>query len=358
VFRAERLATRGSLDRAGILSRLRSGPLPARDPEMNLADLEAQIAANRKGAELLGELVREHGARSVLAYVEYLHDDAANAAVAVIRRMADVEHRFEDALDDGTPIVVRLRPRGDVLDVDFTGTGGEHAGNLNAPRAVTLSAVIYFLRLLSERPIPLNAGCLRPVRLTIPSPSLLSPGPERAVVGGNVETSQRIVDVLLGASGRCAASQGTMNNVTFGDATFGYYETLAGGAGAGPTFAGASAVHTHMTNTRITDVEVLESRYPVRVREFSIRRGSGGAGKYAGGDGLVRELEFLRAVHVAVLSERRVLRPFGLDGGEPGALGRNFLNGRDIGGSAELDAVPGDRLRIETPGGGGYGARG
>ncbi|HEX4474263.1 MAG TPA: hydantoinase B/oxoprolinase family protein [Polyangiaceae bacterium] len=356
VFRAARLATRGALDRAGILSHLRRGPLPARDPEMNLADLEAQIAANRKGAELLGELVREHGARSVLAYVKYLHDDAANAAVGVIRQMADVEHRFEDALDDGTPIVVRLRPHGDVLDVDFTGTGGEHAGNLNAPRAVTLSAVIYFLRLLSARPIPLNGGCLRPVRLTIPSPSILSPGPERAVVGGNVETSQRIVDVLLGASSRCAASQGTMNNVTFGDATFGYYETLAGGAGAGPTFAGASAVHTHMTNTRITDVEVLESRYPVRVREFSIRRGSGGPGKYAGGDGLVRELEFLRAVHVAVLSERRLLRPFGLDGGAPGALGRNFLNGRDIGGSAELDAVPGDRLRIETPGGGGYGA--
>jgi 5-oxoprolinase (ATP-hydrolysing) len=221
---------------------------------------------------------------------------------------------------------------------------------------VTVAAVIYFLRTLVDTPIPLNAGCLAPVTLSIPEGSLLAPDAGRAVVGGNVETSQRIVDVLLAAVGMAAASQGTMNNLSFGNERFGNYETIAGGAGAGPGFPGAWGVHTHMTNTRITDPELLETQFPVRVREFSRRRGSGGAGKHAGGDGLVRELEFLEPVTVSLLSERRSTQPFGLAGGAPGRAGLNLFNGREQPGSACLRAEKGDRLRIETPGGGGYGS--
>jgi len=213
------------------------------------------------------------------------------------------------------------------------------------------------LRTLVGAPIPLNSGCLRPVKIEIPRGSVLWPSPGRAVAGGNVETSQRVVDVLLGAVGRAAASQGTMNNLTFGDESFGYYETIAGGAGAGPGFDGASAVHTHMTNTRITDPEVLESRLPVRLIEFGVRRGSGGSGQFRGGDGVVRELEFLRPVRVSILSERRSRAPFGLMGGSPGAPGRNLLDGRELSGKCMLDVQAGARLRIETPGGGGYGRR-
>jgi 5-oxoprolinase (ATP-hydrolysing) len=201
----------------------------------------------------------------------------------------------------------------------------------------------------------LNSGCLAPVHVRIPAGSLLDPPAGAAVCGGNVETSQRVVDVLLGALGLAAASQGTMNNLSFGDAAVGYYETIAGGAGAGPGFAGASGVHTHMTNTRITDPEVLESRFPVRLIEFSLRRGSGGAGRWAGGDGVVREIELLRPLAVSILSERRDRAPFGLAGGEPGRPGRNLWNGRDVGGKASFAAAAGDRIRIETPGGGGYG---
>jgi 5-oxoprolinase (ATP-hydrolysing) len=241
------------------------------------------------------------------------------------------------------------------MDIDFSGTGPEVASNLNAPRAVTLAAVIYFLRAMVAAKIPLNSGCLRPVRVRIPEPSVLSPGPLAAVAGGNVETSQRIVDVLLGAAGLAAASQGTMNNLTFGNADFGYYETIAGGAGAGPDFDGASGVHTHMTNTRITDPEILEVRYPVRLVRFAIRRGSGGVGRSRGGDGVIRELEFLAPLRVSILSQRRSVAPFGLAGGAPGAKGTNRLNGREIGASATVEVAVSDRLVIETPGGGGYG---
>lgn len=243
------------------------------------------------------------------------------------------------------------------LDVDFTGTAPQQSTNANAPRAVTTAAVLYCLRAWLAQPIPLNAGCLRHVRITVPEGSLLAPRPGAAVAAGNVETSQRIVDVLLGAAGAAAASQGTMNNLTFGDAAFGYYETIAGGAGAGPDFAGASAVHTHMTNTRLTDPEVLERRYPVRVRELSIRRGSGGRGRHPGGDGLCRELELLAPLRVSVISERRTTAPFGLDGGEPGRPGRNLVNGREHPGRFSLELGPGDRVRIETPGGGGFGRK-
>ena len=355
VLSALRLVSEGRLDRERILRVLSGGPHPARDPEGNLRDLEAQVAANATGARLLGDLARHHGADLVRAYMQHVQDDAAKRVEREIERLGDGEHAFADALDDGTPIVASLRVSGRTMRVDFSGTGAEVGGNLNAPRAVTLACVLYFLRTLVGAPIPLNSGCLRPVEIYIPPGSVLSPTPGHAVCGGNVETSQRVVDVLLAAAGRAAASQGTMNNLSFGGQGWSYYETIGGGAGAGPGFCGANAVHTHMTNTRITDPEVLESRYPVRLERFSIRWGSGGRGAQRGGDGVVRELTFLESAEIALLSERRLRAPFGLAGGEPGACGRNLLDGRDIGGSASARVEAGARLVLETPGGGGYG---
>jgi len=264
-------------------------------------------------------------------------------------------------MDDGTPIRVRLRVAGERMDVDFAGTGAASPGNLNAPRAVVQAAVLYVLRCLVAERIPLNGGCLEPVSIRVPEGSLLDPPPGAAVVGGNVETSQRVVDVLLGALGRAAASQGTMNNVAFGSGDFGYYETVGGGSGAVPGGPGASCVHVHMTNTRITDAEVLESRYPVRLETFARRRGSGGAGRWPGGDGLVRRYRFLAPVTVTLLTERRVVAPFGLAGGAPGARGRNRVERADgrleeVPGHATLELAAGDALVLETPGGGGYAA--
>ncbi len=287
--------------------------------------------------------------------MRHVQDNATAQVAAEIARLDDGDYRFSDALDDGTPIAAVIHVRGEQMHIDFTGTGAEVAGNLNAPRAVTVAAVLYVLRTLVGAPIPLNSGCLKPVRLSIPEPSVLAPGAQRAVAGGNVETSQRIVDVLLGALGKAAASQGTMNNLTFGDQNFGYYETIAGRAGATATAHGACGVHTHMTNTRITDPEVLETRFPVRLREFSLRCHSGGVGAHRGGDGVVREFELLSPMRVSILSERRVRAPFGLAGGASGNPGRNLHNGRDIGGKASIDAAAGDIIRIETPGGGGCG---
>lgn len=258
-------------------------------------------------------------------------------------------------MDDGTPVVVTLTIGDGSLIVDFEGTGPASEGNLNAPRAVTTSAVLYVLRTLVGRGIPLNSGCLRPVTIRIPPGSLLDPPEGAAVAAGNVETSQRVVDVLLGALGLSAASQGTMNNVAFGDATFGYYETLGGGAGATEATDGGSAVHVHMTNSRLTDAEVLEARFPVRLRSFGVRRGSGGEGRHRGGDGLVREYEFLRPVTVSVVSERRVRSPWGLEGGGEAARGANLVDGEPRPSRFEEQLAAGARLRIETPGGGGYG---
>ncbi len=355
VLSAVRLMVGGRFQEDTIRQLLTAGANPARRPDENIADLRAQLAANLLGQRLLGQLCERHSEPTVSRYMKFVCDDATERVANLIENLPDGEHHFADALDDGTKVVVTLRVAGAELTVDFTGTGPESEGNLNAPRAVTVAAVLYFLRTLLGAPIPLNGGILAKVRVVVPEPSLLAPGPRRAVAGGNVETSQRIVDVLFAALGRAAASQGTMNNVTFGDDHFGYYETLAGGSGAGPDFAGPSAMHSHMTNTRITDPEHLELGYPVRVVSCRVRRGSGGAGKHRGGDGLVRELALLAPVRGAVLSERRVLAPFGLAGGSPGARGRNLLNDLDLGGKAVFEAVAGDILRIETPGGGGYG---
>ena len=341
----------------------------ARRPEDNLSDLKAQVAANQKGIELIGEMVETHGLEVVQAYMGHVQGAAEDAVRTRLREFAqDLDLGDQGAvtaveyLDDGSPIALRLtidRERGEAI-LDFTGTGVELWGNLNAPRAVTQSAILYSLRSLIQKDIPLNHGCLLPISLVIPRGSLLDPSPQAAVVGGNVLTSQRVVDVILKAFGAAAGSQGCMNNFTFGNQTFGYYETIGGGAGAGPGWHGCSGVHTHMTNTRITDPEILERRYPVLLREFSIRKNSGGAGRFRGGDGLIREIEFLDELNVAILSERRVFPPYGLEGGKPGSRGKNIFirhDGRTInlGGKNEIPARPGDRIRILTPGGGGYG---
>jgi 5-oxoprolinase (ATP-hydrolysing) len=360
VLRAFPLVRDGRFDEARVRAALGGARWPARNPDDNVADLEAMVAANRAGARLLGELVAEQGRAVVEATMAQLQAAAGAKVAREIARLGDGEHAFADALDDGTPVRVKLTVRGGRMRVDFAGTGAAVPGNLNAPRAVVESAVIYALRCLVAERIPLNGGCLAPVELAVPARSLLDPPPGAAVVGGNVETSQRVVDVLLAAMGRAAASQGTMNNLAFGDERFGYYETIGGGAGAGPGFAGASGVHVHMTNTRITDPEVLESRTPVIVRRFALRPGSGGVGRWPGGDGLVRELEFTAPVTASLLTERRARAPFGLAGGGPGAQGRNLClraDGRveELPGRATVVLAAGDRLRIETPGGGGYG---
>lgn len=355
VFRGEKIVSEGVFLRPVVLQVLESGPHPARLPDSNVADLEAQIAANRRGVELLSKLVAELGSAFVEKYMGHILDYAEERVALLISGLPNGTLRCSDQLDDGTLLNVELTVSSGRLVIDFTGTSPEHPGNLNAPRAVTLSAVLYVLRTLVHEDIPLNSGCLRPVTVIIPKPSLLSPGPNAAVAAGNVETSQRVVDILLGALGKMAASQGTMNNLTFGNDQLGYYETLAGGAGAGHGFAGASAVHTHMTNTRITDPEVLEARYPVRVVEFSVRRGSGGDGRWRGGDGLIRELEFLSPLTVSIVSDRRTTLPFGICGGHAAEPGQNLLNGKSLPGRAEFQVSRGDHLRIETPGGGGYG---
>lgn len=351
----------GRFDEAAVRALLAGARFPARNPDDNVADLEAMIAANRAGAERLLALVAERGRDSVEVTMRQLQSAAGAKVAREIARLPLGAHRFEDCMDDGTPVVATVTIERDRMRIDFSGTGGATRGNLNAPRAVVQAAVLYVLRCLVAERIPLNGGCLEPVTLVLPPGSLLDPPPGSAVVGGNVETSQRVVDVLLGALGALAASQGTMNNVAFGDARFGYYETIGGGAGAGPGFAGASGVHVHMTNTRITDAEILEIRYPVRLVAFRRRRGSGGRGRFPGGDGLVRGYAFLEPVTVSVLSERRAVAPFGLAGGEAGAPGRNRVERRDgrmeeLPGHATTQLEAGDRLWIETPGGGGYGA--
>lgn len=345
---------------------LASGEHPSRSPGDNLADIAAQVAANQQGVHDLLALVERYTLPVVAAYMGHIQKAAERKMRAALKRLADGRYEFVDHLDDGSPIAVAITIVDDSATIDFTGTGPVLHGNLNANRAIVTAAVMYCLRCLIDEDIPMNQGVLAPVQLILPE-CLLNP-PERespqdcaAVVGGNVETSQRVVDVLLGALRVAAASQGTMNNLVFGDKTFGYYETICGGAGATPDGPGADAVHTHMTNTRLTDPEVIEQRYPVLVQEFSIRRGSGGSGRHRGGDGVVRRLQFLAPLEVSILSQRRgEYAPYGMAGGEPGALGKNLLVRSDgtresLPACARFTADRGDVLTIETPGGGGWG---
>lgn len=348
---------------------LRSAKHPSRAVEENIADLRAQSAANRFGVDALRKLAIAHGVQELHRQMETLALRAETIMREVFASLPD-RVRAEEKLDDGSPICVKIERRGDELTIDFAGTAAQHPGNLNAPPAVTHSAILYVLRLLAGRDMPLNEAMLRPVRIVIPrgmlNPDFSAPGygfdALPAVVGGNVETSQRVVDTLLKALGIVACSQGTMNNVLFGNERFGYYETICGGTGAGPGFDGTGAVHSHMTNTRITDVEVMEQRYPVRVRRFEVRQYSGGEGKFRGGDGVIRELEFREPVTLSILSQHRVERPYGKNGGGAGALGSQYII-RASGKREELRGIDGaalnagDRFIIETPGGGGWGER-
>ncbi|MBM84332.1 MAG: hydantoinase [Planctomycetaceae bacterium] len=366
LIRNFKLVDGGDSREAAFRELLLSGKYPTRSVADNLVDVAAQVAANNNGVGQLRELVARYSLPVVQAYMQHIQDAAAEKMRMALRAIPDGKYTRTEHLDDGSPLVVSIQIQDDRAVVDFTGTGPVIESNLNANSAILRAAVLYVFRCLIDEDIPLNSGVLKPVDIVLPE-CFLNP-PEResaeqcaAVVGGNVETSSRVVDTLLGALEVAAASQGTMNNLTFGDEQFGYYETICGGSGATESSDGASAVHTHMTNTRLTDVEVIERRYPVRVHEFSIRRGSGGPGKHQGGDGIIRRIEFLRPLKVSILSERRGdFAPFGLRGGGDGKIGENTLiragqsTPENIGGKVALEANAGDELTLKTPGGGGY----
>ena len=333
---------------------------PARSPDVNVADIKAHIAANAKGVQELHQIVAQYGWEMVRDYMGHVMDNACESVRRVIDRLQDGAFDYE--MDDGARLRVAVRidhPRR-TATVDFTGTSPRRDGNFNAPPAITRACVLYAFRCLVGDDIPLNDGCLIPITLIIPPGSFLAPPPDAAVVAGNTEVSQAICNALLGALGAAACSQATMNNFLFGDATRQYYETICGGTGAGPGFAGQSSVHSHMTNTRMTDPEVLELRYPVLLEEFSRRTGSGGAGRWRGGDGVVRRLRFLEPMTAVVVASRRRIAPFGLEGGESGAVGAQWVDRADgrreiLAGTASVDLEAGDRFSILTPGGGGYG---
>ena len=395
-IKSEKLVSEGHFNEKRVVEMLYDEP--AQYPECsgtrclsdNLNDLKAQIAANQKGINLISALIEDYGEQVVQFYMRNIQD---NAELSVRNLLKDVSRQFSgrdlsatDYMDDGSPIKLKITidaSKGEAV-FDFAGTGPEVYGNTNAPQAVTYSAIIYCLRSLISDDIPLNQGCLKPIRVLIPPDSFLSPSDKAAVVGGNVLTSQRVTDVILRCFNACAASQGDCNNLTFGfggnlkdsaAATqgFGYYETIAGGSGAGPTWDGTSGVHTHMTNTRITDAEVFERRYPVILRQFSLREGSGGAGQHPGGNGVVRDIEFRVPVQVSILSERRVYRPYGLEGGEDASCGVNYWMRRvrrggrgedrdeqverriNLGGKNTAAMAVGERIVVCTPGGGGWG---
>jgi 5-oxoprolinase (ATP-hydrolysing) len=345
---------------------LQDGPYPTRTLADNLADLRAMLAAILRGCEALTILAEKVGFEHVLEHMDALRRQAAWQVETVLERMEDGRYEGRQLLDDGSPLVATFTIRGNRAVLDFAGSADVHPGNLNATPAIVHSVTMYVMRLLVDVELPLNEGLLEPIEIRIPR-GLLNPeytaDPEQcpAVVGGNVETSQRLTDTLLEALSVAGCSQGTMNNLSFGDASFGYYETVAGGSGAIDGFEGASGVHTHMTNTRITDPEVIEHRYPVRLHRFEIRGGSGGGGRWRGGDGLVREIEFLAPLEFSILSQHRVSVPYGMAGGGEGAAGRQVIVSAD-GSRTELEGIDGcevtagDRVVLETPGGGGYGS--
>ncbi|WP_442496854.1 hydantoinase B/oxoprolinase family protein [Methylobacter sp. sgz302048] len=355
-----KIVSRGHFQEHLIRNWLLSGKYPARNPEQNIADLQAQIAANQKGRQELKNMVDSYSLATVRAYMQHVQDNAEAAVRHVLKSLPDGQ--FVYSMDDGAEIVVAVtvnRETGTAI-IDFNGTSKQSATNFNAPSAVCKAAVLYVFRTLVQHDIPLNAGCLKPLELIIPEGSLLNPHYPAAVVAGNVETSQYIVDALYGALGVLAGSQGTMNNLTFGNAQYQYYETICGGAGAGADFDGCDAVHTHMTNSRITDPEVLEWRFPVLLEEFSMRAGSGGTGRHKGGNGVQRRIRFMEPMTVSVLSSHRFKPTFAVNGAEPGKCGKNSVIRKNgtiecLPGCAQIEAQAGDAIQIETPGGGGYG---
>ena len=355
-----KLVDQGRFLEAETYALLTSAKYPARSPHKNIADLKAHVAANARGAAELEKMVAHFGLDVVKAYMRHVQDNAEESVRKLLSRLEDGEFRVE--MDQGTHVQVKITVDREKREatVDFTGTSPEQPNNFNAPAPVTRAATLYVFRVMVDEPIPMNAGCLKPIRLIIPERSMLSPQYPAAVVAGNVETSQIVTNCLFAAMGAMASSQGTMNNLTFGNDKYQYYETICSGSPAGPGFDGTAAVHVHMTNTRLTDPEILELRYPVVLEEFSIRRGSGGRGRWSAGDGTYRRIRFLEQMDCAILSGYRRVRPFGLFGGEPGECGENLVRRNDgrmerLEGCDQTVLAPGEAIIIKTPTGGGYG---
>ncbi|MEY3062571.1 MAG: Acetophenone carboxylase gamma subunit, partial [Pseudomonadota bacterium] len=366
-----KLVAAGVLQEQTMLDLLSSGQYPSRNPQQNMADLRAQLAANEKGVQELRKMVDEFGLEVVQAYMRHVQDNAEESVRRVITRLKDGE--FTLPLDNGAQIkvAVRVNAQSRSAEIDFTGTSAQQTNNFNAPTAVCMAAVLYVFRSLVNDDIPLNAGCLKPLKVIIPTGCMLNPNFPASVVAGNVETSSCITNALFGALGVMAGSQPTMNNFTFGNAKYQYYETISGGSGAGVLlddaghitsgFNGTSVVQTHMTNSRLTDPEILEFRFPVRLESYALREGSGGHGKWSGGMGGVRRIRFLETMTASILSNGRIHPAFGVAGGQPGASGINQVRRKD--GSVEVlkhigqvEMAPGDVFEIHTPGGGAYGA--
>jgi 5-oxoprolinase (ATP-hydrolysing) len=354
------LVDRGRFRERELYTLLKSGPYPARNPLQNVNDLKAQIAANEKGVRELKRMVEMFSLEVVEAYMGHVQDNADESVRRVLDKLADGE--AESVSDQGAIIKVKISVDKQKREatLDFTGTSSQQPTNFNAPEPVTRAAILYVFRVMVDDDIPMNAGCLRPIRIIVPEGSMLSPKYPAAVVAGNVEVSQAVTDTLFAALGALGSAQATMNNLTFGDATYQYYETICSGAPAGPGFNGASGVHTHMTNSRLTDPEVLESRFPVVLEDFHIRRGSGGAGQWRAGDGTSRRIRFLRPMQAAILSGHRAIANLGTKGGSDGELGRNSVHRKDGGieilpGCAETKVEAGEAIEIVTPTGGGWG---
>ncbi len=353
----------GRLLEQEISDLLASGRYPTRNVAQNIADLRAQIAACERGIQEVRGMVDQFGLDVVQAYMRHVQDNAEEQVRRVIGRLGDGSFRYE--LDDGSHVLVAISVDRETRSakIDFTGTAAQQHSNFNAPSAVARAAVLYVFRCLVADDIPLNDVVLNPLEIIIKEGCMLNPQYPAAVVAGNVETSQVVTDTLFGALTVMGAAQGTMNNFTFGNTKYQYYETICGGSGAGPDFDGTSAVHTHMTNTRLTDPEILEWRFPVRLESFEIRRGSGGTGRHRGGDGIVRRLRFLEPMTAAILSNHRQVQPYGMAGGEPGKVGETYVlraadgSRENLGGQGQAEMSVGDVFVIETPGGGGYGRR-
>ncbi|MEA5596956.1 hydantoinase B/oxoprolinase family protein [Rivularia sp. UHCC 0363] len=354
------LVESGNFREAAVRGILKNHAYPARNPDQNIADFKAQIAANNRGVQELLKMVEQYQLETVQNYMTFVQDNAEEAVRKAIDVLKDGSFSYE--MDSGAKIQVKvtINKQNRSAIVDFTGTSKQLNSNFNAPKAVTQAAVLYVFRTLVNDNIPLNAGCLNPLEIIIPQGCMLNPTYPAAVVAGNVETSQTIVDALYGALGVMSGSQGTMNNFTFGNENYQYYETICGGSGAGADFDGTDAVQTHMTNSRLTDPEVLETRYPVLLESFSLRLGSGGKGKHSGGNGVIRRIKFLETMTANILCSHRLVSPFGLNNGQPGKVGLNWVIRKDgseeiLDSTATVEMDAGDVFVIETPGGGGFG---